>query len=72
MITNYFNHEALGKEVIYKDLNALDGTKNAGENKAKELLKKFGKKVEVEEAPKGLDKEMTPAQAEAEAKKLLK
>lgn len=72
MIMNYFNHDSLGKEVIYQDMNKLDGTKVAGENQAKELLKKFGKKVEVAKAPEGLKKELTPAQAEAEAQKLLK
>ena len=72
MISNYFNHSSLGREVIYQDMNKLDGTKVAGENQAKELLKKFGKKVEVAEAPEGLETELTPAQAEAEAQKLLK
>ena len=72
MIKNYFNHDAFGKETVYNDFSKLDGTKNAGNTKVDEILKKYGRKVEVEEAPKGLEKELTPAQAEAEAKKLLK
>lgn len=72
IIKNYFNHDALGKEVVYGDLNKLDGTKNAGTDKAKELLKNYKDKFEVEKVSVNLDKENTPAQAEQEAKKLLK
>lgn len=72
MIRNYFNHDALGKEVTYPSINTIDGSKPQKQNAAKELLKKYQDKFEVEKAPEGLNKEITPAQAEAEAKKLLK
>jgi hypothetical protein len=71
MIRNYFNHDSLGKEIPAVDINSIDGTK-APRNAAKEILKKYSKAFEVEKAPSGLDKEFSPAQAEAAAKKLLK
>ena len=72
MVRNYFNQQALGKEVEYPSINTIDGTLPQKQNAAKELLKKYTDKFEVEKAPEGLNKELTPAQAEAEAKKLLK
>ena len=72
MIKNYFNQDALGKEVTYPDINQIDGSKPNKGSAAKELLKKYQDKFEVEKAPQGLDKEVSPAEAEAQAKKLLK
>lgn len=72
MIKNYFNQQALGKEVTYDSINTIDGTKPNKAAASKELLKKYTDKIEVEKAPEGLKKEITPAEAEAEAKKLLK
>ena len=71
MLTNYFNHEALGKEVTYPDINTIDGTKPQKHNAAKELLKKYKDNFEVAEGPKGLKGEVAPAEAESEVKKLL-
>lgn len=72
MINNYFNQDALGKEFKGQDLNDIDGTEPKKSNSAKELLKKYADKVEVEKCDAKLDKEHTPAEAEAEAKKILK
>ena len=69
MVNNYFNHDALGKEMKSLDLNNIPATK---EGAAKDLLKKYTDKIEVEKAPTGLEKEKTPAEAEKEANKLLK
>ena len=72
MIRNYFNQEALGKEVTYPSINTIDGTKADKHAAAKELLKKFKGEFEAEKAPEITKKELTPAEAEAEVKKLLK
>ena len=72
MVTNYFNNAALGKSFEGKDINDIDGSIAQKPNAAKELLKKYKDIFPVEAAPQGLKKEITPAQAEAEAKKLLK
>ena len=72
MINNYFNQDALGKEFKGQDLNDIDGTEPKKSNSAKELLKKYADKIEVEKCDAKLDKEHTPAEAEAEAKKILK
>ena len=73
MITNAFNHEALGKKMDLADLNKVNGEKVDGENKAKALLNKLkGINAEVEKAPKIADKEKSAAEAEKEANKLLK
>jgi hypothetical protein len=72
MIVNGFNQEAFGKKINTEDINKLDGTKIDGENKAKALLNKLkGVNAEVEKAPK-VEEPKTPADAEKEAKKLLK
>lgn len=70
LIKNYFNDQALGKQFGPVDLNTIDGTKPK-RNAAAELLSKC-KEFEVAEGPKNLDKLITPAEAEAEIKKLLK
>ena len=73
MITNAFNHEALGKKMDLADLNKVNGEKVDGENKAKALLNKLkGINAEVEKAPKIADEEKSAAEAEKEANKLLK
>lgn len=71
MIVNGFNKEALGKTVKADELDKLDGTKAEGVNQAKELLKAYQDKVEVEDAPK-VEPEKTPAEAEKAVKELLK
>ena len=72
IVKNYFNNAALGKEIKPTDINTIDGTQPQKRNAANDLLKKFAGKFETEPAPKGLEKEVTPAQAEAAVKKLLK
>ena len=72
MIKNYFNDQALGKQVTYDNINNIDGSQPSKKAASKELLKKYQDKFEVEKAPEGLNKEVTPAEAEAAAKKLLK
>ena len=73
MITNAFNLQALGKKMDITPFDKLDGEKIEGENQAQALLRKYMDKVkvEVEDAPKGLDEPATAAEAEKEAKKLL-
>ena len=69
---NKFNLEALGKELKLDDLNKLNGEKVEGENKAKALLDRLKDiNAEVEKAPK-VEEPNTAADAEKEAKKLLK
>lgn len=72
MIKNYFNQQALGKEMNTQDINDIDGTKAQKPNAVKELMKRYAGHFDTEKAPANLEKEFTPAQAEAEAKKLLK
>lgn len=72
MIKNYFNDQALGKPINAKDLNDIDGTKAQKTNAAKDLLKKYNGAFEVEKADVTVEKENTPAEAEAAAKKILK
>lgn len=69
---NKFNLEALGKEMKIDDINKIDGEKVEGENKAKALLDKLKDiNADVEKAPK-VEEPNTAAEAEKEAKKLLK
>ena len=69
---NKFNLEALGKEIKLDDFNKLNGEKVEGENKAKALLDRLKDiNAEVEKAPK-VEEPKTAADAEKEAKKLLK
>lgn len=73
MVVNGFNKDALGKPMKLDDLNKVDGEKVDGVNAAKALLDKLkGINAEVEKAPTGLEKEKTAAEAEKEAKKLIK
>lgn len=73
MITNAFNLDALGKEIKPENLNQLDGDKVDGLNQAKNLLDKLKDiNAQVDKVPADLDKEKTAADAEKEAKKLLK
>lgn len=73
MVVNGFNADALGKPMKIEDINKIDGEKVEGVNKAKALLDKLKDvNAEVEKAPAGLEKEKTAADAEKEAKKLLK
>ena len=61
------------KPMKIEDINKIDGEKVEGVNKAKALLDKLKDvNAEVEKAPAGLEKEKTAADAEKEAKKLLK
>jgi len=72
MVRNGFNPEAFGKPIKLDDLNKLDGEKVEGEESAaKQLLKQYKDKIEVEKAPK-VEEPNTAAEAEKEAKKLLK
>ena len=72
MIKNYFNDQALGKPLNAKDLNDIDGTKAQKSSAAKDLLKKYNGAFEVEKADVKVEKENTPAEAEAAANKVLK
>ena len=73
MVTNAFNLDALGKEIKPISLDDLNGEKVEGVGKAaKDLLKAYKDKIEVDKAPKGLDEPNTAAEAEKEAEKLLK
>ena len=72
MVKNYFNHDALGKEIKGIDLNDIDGTASQKTGAAKELLKKYKDAFEVEKADVKVEAPKSSAEAEAEAKKILK